>query len=224
MAARAARKGHRWPFFAIGGGAALVALFVLSRFEWQPFNIPSSAMEPTLEVGDYVYARHYNFIAPARGDVTVFRYPRAPSTYYVKRMIGLPGDKVQLRDGTLYINGVPVSRGRAGTYTEPLGGTSRELYTESLPNGVTYSVELDPERRPPPAKACDRPNENSNDLENTCPFIVPSDHYFMVGDNRDNSADSRLPDVGFVARDLLVGRVGLIWWSANPDRVGKIVR
>jgi len=177
-------------------------------------------MAPTLQVGDYLLVRHYHFIEPRRGDVAVFLY-RDLNIYYIKRLIGLPGDTIQMRDGTLYINDASVKRERTGTNVDPLLGSPRDVYRETLPNGVAYSILLDSLHAPAAEKACDRANGDSGDAENTCPYVVPPDHYFVMGDNRDNSQDSRIGDFRFVARDHLVGRADLIWWSKTARRQNR---
>jgi signal peptidase I len=148
------------------------------------------------------------------GDVAVFLGPRNRSSYFVSRLIGLPGDRVQLREGTLYINGGATKREPQGEYADSLAKIGKRgmlaRFTETLPNGIAHSILLDRSRVPRSAKPCDRQNEDSGDAENTCFFVVPPDHYLMMGDNRDDSFDSRFPDYGFIARDGLVGRVDLV--------------
>jgi signal peptidase I len=188
-----------------------LALALLLRFTVaQPFRIPSGSMQPTLAIGDYVvvtkwsygYGR-YSFAPlegllprgrvfasqPERGDVIVFRPPLEPYKDYIKRLIGLPGDRIQMRDGVLHINGEPVAREQVGVTTE-CGVDEAILYRETLPNGVNYLT-------------CDI-NPTKIDLDETREFQIPNGHYFMMGDNRDNSDDSRR-SVGFVPYDNLVG-------------------
>jgi len=203
-------------------GLPLMAIaFVLHSFLFQPFDTPSSSMAPTLIVGDkffvskfaYGYSRHsFPFspplfsgrvfgAQPAYGDVVVFRLPKDISTDYIKRVVGLPGDRVQMKGGQLYINGKAVEREQVvGSDTCGVkGGTSAKRWRERLPNGVTYET-LD----------C-----VDNGFYDTTPeYRVPAGHYFMMGDNRDNSVDSRvMATVGFVPYENLVGRF-----------VGKYVR
>jgi len=196
----------------------------------QPFNIPTPSMQGTLLVGDYVfvskagygYSRyslpwgylwplpHGRIFAspPQRGDVIVFKTPEDNKTDYIKRLIGLPGDRIQMKGGVLYINDKPVPKIPVVPFIEDLGGYRQEVaqYRETLPNGVSYNV-LDRE-----------PNGN---LDNTEMFVVPEDHYFMMGDNRDNSLDSRVPvaagGVGYVPFENLVGKAEILFFSVDDS-------
>jgi len=194
--------------------AAVAALLLFVAL----YSIPSSSNEPTLKVGDNVLAVCYRLgcrfgtlpflpvitlLEPEMGDMAVFRKPDGSSIVYVKRIVGLPGDEVRVRDEVLYINGTAVPRGRIEDDIETdYRGTSRTIaqYEETLPNGVKAHV-------------LDRaPNRN---LDNVGPFKVPPDHYFVVGDNRDNSSDSRDPNggVGYVPRENMVARVRRVTFS-----------
>jgi signal peptidase I len=213
---------------------ALVIAFVVRIFLFQPFTIPSSSMEGTLLVGDYVFVSKYsygyskysfgiptffwsevlplNFSGrvvpgePKRGDVIVFRKPAEPSIDYIKRLVGLPGDEIQVQDTIVYINGVAVPRVRVDDFVESKGGKTFNVarYEETLPNGVKYRV-------------LDRVSEHN--LENTGKFKVPAGHYFMMGDNRDNSSDSRDPNggVGFVPFENLIGKAQIVFFSYNEN-------
>ena len=216
---------------------AVAIAIVIRTFLYEPFNIPSGSMVPTLLVGDYLFVSKFSygysryslpfglplisgrifFHPPQLGDVIVFKYPRDPSTDYIKRLMGLPGDKIQVIEGTVYINGVPVKRMRTESYVDPETGALRQQFIETLPNGVQHPILLAPRDYTTPPTRCDNPSEVSTDMENTCPFIVPPDHYFMMGDNRDNSADSRDPSsgVGYVPAENLVGRAEFIFFSTN---------
>ncbi|MEL7302513.1 MAG: signal peptidase I, partial [Pseudomonadota bacterium] len=144
---------------------------------------------------------------PKRGDVVVFRLPRDNETDYIKRVIGLPGDTVQMQDGVLIINGKAIPKKRTGsfeTHDEDGRLISIPMFEETLPNGVTYKV-LDEDPDGP--------------ADNTRVFTVPEGHYFMMGDNRDNSTDSRIPwgGVDYVPHENLIGRADIIFFSAAFD-------
>ena len=203
--------------------AILIALFIRTFF-YEPFSIPSASMVPTLLVGDYLFVSKFSygysryslpfglplfsgrvfFRPPHRGDVAVFKLPRDPSIDFIKRIIGLPGDRIQMKNGILYINDEPVKRQQIGPYFyDENGHTSTYIhYIETLPNGYQHdTIEI----------GDDQP------LDNTAVFTVPPNTYFMMGDNRDNSADSRDPDsgVGYVPAANIVGRAEFIFFSTN---------
>lgn len=205
---------------------ALILAFIVRVFLFQPFNIPSGSMIPTLLVGDYLFVSKYAYgysrysfpfgpdlfsgriwaEDPKRGDVVVFKLPRDNETDYIKRVIGLPGDEIQMISGVLQINGEPVKKERISDFVlEDPSGRERHLtrYSETLPNGVSYPV-------------LDLVNEGIGD--NTEIYKVPENHFFMMGDNRDNSTDSRfLSEVGFVPFENLVGRAEIIFFSIHED-------
>jgi signal peptidase I len=189
---------------------------------FQPFNIPSGSMEDTLRIGDYLFVSKYAYgysrfslpfgphlfdgriwsAPPKRGDIVVFKLPRDDKTDYIKRVIGLPGDKIQVQHSILYINGQAVPREKIGPVMAD--GVQYTQYWETLPNGVRYKV-LDRER--------------DGLLDNTQVYEVPPGEYFMMGDNRDNSTDSRVPPtdggVGYVPFENLVGRAEIIFFSVR---------
>jgi signal peptidase I len=200
---------------------ALLIALVIRTFLFQPFNIPSASMEGTLLIGDYLFVAKYEYgyskysfpfglgpfsgrifgSAPTRGDVVVFKYPRDTSTDFIKRVIGLPGDRIQMINDRLYINDYVVPRARVADYIEDVDGVTYRVpqYKETLPNGKTY-LTLD--------RFTDGP------ADNTDVYVVPEGHYFMMGDNRDNSDDSR-GSVGYVPAENLVGKAEILFFSTN---------
>jgi signal peptidase I len=205
--------------------ALLIALLIRTLL-FQPFNIPSGSMKGTLLVGDYLFVSQYSYgysryslplslplfsgrifgTAPERGDVAVFALPTDTSTDYIKRVIGLPGDRIRMIDGVLHINGVPVRRERIGDFVDDEDGSRVRRWRETLPNGVSYET-LD--------------LQDNGFLDNTEEYAVPAGHYFMMGDNRDNSADSRvLSAVGYVPFENLVGKAQIVFFSLAGGEPG----
>ena len=199
--------------------AVLIAVVVRTA-AYEPFNIPSGSMKPTLLVGDYLFVAKFAYgysrhslpwslplfedrlfaSEPERGDVVVFKWPRDNETDYIKRVIGLPGDRVQVRAGTLYINGKRVKRDRvAGNNSngEPYTENGVIPFRETLRIGVSY-ITFD---------------AGNTAADNTKVITVPPGHYFMMGDNRDRSSDSRV--WGFVPAVNLVGRADFLFFSTN---------
>ena len=198
--------------------AVLIAL-VIRTFAYEPFNIPSGSMIPTLLIGDYLFVSKLSygysdhslpfslplisgrifFSEPARGDVVVFKLPSDNKTDYIKRLIGLPGDTIQVIGGILYINGEAVKRRKVEDFvTRDRQGNLNRIprYLETLSNGQSHYILEESDR-------------GAND--NTPVYTVPEDHYFAMGDNRDNSSDSRA--IGFVPMNNLVGRAEFLFFS-----------
>jgi signal peptidase I len=185
---------------AIGVGLELSDVFPYSP-GWRSFHVASGSNMPTLLTTDYVLVdiRHPGTV-PDHGDVVVFRHPRDPKVDYLKRVVGLPGDRVQLREGILYLNGKPVPREpRAATPSDP----AFKQYRETLPNGRAYAV----------LETSESPSQNSEE------FNVPPGFFFVLGDNRGNSLDSRYKDLGYIPIANVIGTVRTIYWSTEPTRL-----
>lgn len=206
---------------------ALVIALGIRTFAYEPFSIPSGSMIPTLLVGDYLFVSklsygysRYSFPldlplvdgrilsdTPERGDVAVFRKPTDTDIDFIKRIVGLPGDRIQMKQGVLHINGDPVGRRRVEDYVYDDGymaGRSVTQFAETLPNDAEHMIiEAQGDRGP---------------LDNTPEMTVPAGHYFAMGDNRDSSQDSRvLNSVGFVPHENLIGRASFIFFSIGSD-------
>ena len=204
---------------------AILIAVAIRTFLYEPFNIPSGSMIPTLLVGDYLFVSKMSygysryslpfapplisdrilFEEPERGDVIVFRKPTDTDVDYIKRLIGLPGDTIRMQRGILYINGQMVPRRRVdGFAVRDSFGRQLEVprFIQTLPNGVEHPV----------LEALgDRGLSDSTGV-----FRVPEGHYFMMGDNRDNSVDSRDSSIGMVPRANLIGRAERLFWSWDP--------
>lgn len=212
---------------------ALALVLVVRTVAAEPYAVPTPSMVPTLMVGDKLVATKYAYgfsrysvpigeipmkgrvldRAPDRGDVIVFRLPRDTSVTYVKRVIGLPGDRVQMKAGRLYVNGEMAARRAAGTLDTTILGRPVTLrrYIETLPaNGNQKGRDHDVLEM-----------SDTDNLDDTQEFTVPAGQYFMMGDNRDDSLDSRVAasagGVGMVPEENLVGRVDMVLYSHDPD-------
>ena len=205
---------------------ALLIALVIRTVAFEPFNIPSGSMLPTLEIGDYLFVSKFSygysqhslplslplipgrilFSEPERGDVAVFKLPSDNKTDYIKRIVGVPGDKIQVKDGRLNINGKTVRRRKVKDYLIQGNFGQNQKVTrciETLPNGKTYAILEMSDQGP---------------LDNTGVYIVPDNHYFAMGDNRDNSQDSRVQtQVGFIPKKNLVGRAEILFFSKNDN-------
>ncbi|WP_129778760.1 signal peptidase I [Peristeroidobacter soli] len=206
----------------------ILIVLVIRSFLFEPFRIPSDSMMPTLLDGDFIFVNKFSYGLrlpvvnskivsigdPQRGDVIVFRLPKDPATNYIKRLVGLPGDHIVVRGQNLYINGERVPVDFNGTYTGP-GERGETLGTEHLGN-VDHHVLYIPSRMDGEGRDYDQ--------------VVPAGHYFFMGDNRDNSKDSRFFEVGFVPERNLVGKAVRIWlnWDLPNapiwDRIGAPIR
>jgi signal peptidase I len=201
---------------------ALLIAGVVRTFAYQPFNIPSGSMIPTLLIGDYLFVSKFSYgysrysfplgigffdgrilgSAPERGDVAVFRHPPTNREDFIKRIVGMPGDRIQMISGRLHINGEAVARRRIEDHLsrDALGQVRRvPQYEETLPNGRTYEIREGFGDRGP--------------ADNTREFVVPPGNYFAMGDNRDDSNDSR--GWGFVPADNLIGRADILFYSTD---------
>jgi signal peptidase I len=208
--------------------AVLIAVGIRT-VAFEPFNIPSGSMIPSLLIGDYLFVSKFSygysrfslptwltdldifggrilFREPERGDVAVFKLPRDNKTDYIKRIVGLPGDRIQVKGGILHINGEPVKRERIEDFVDRESGGAVRIpqFVETLPNGRKHRI----------IEYTDR-----GEYDDTPVYVVPAGSYFAMGDNRDNSLDSRVPQerngVGYVPAENLVGRAEFLFFSTN---------
>ena len=202
---------------------AILIAFFIRTFILQPFTIPSGSMLPNLLVGDYLFVSKYSYgysryslpfspnifegrifkKQPKRGDVVVFRLPKDPSIDYIKRIIGLPGDEIIIVNGTIYINDGVIEQAQS---------KNRDKYFSDYPKGSLLIEKI-------PQKSYNILNFEDNGIgDNTGVYIVPKDHYFFMGDNRDNSLDSRFLDqVGYVSYANLIGRAEFLFFSSDKS-------
>jgi signal peptidase I len=223
----ASAKQTWWVEYSISFFPVILIVFLLRSFLVEPFKIPSSSMVPTLLVGDFILVNKYLYgirlpvvnrklievARPERGDVMVFRFPEDPSLDYIKRVVGVPGDRVEYRNKRLVINGTPMPLRQIDDYLSRERMQFSRRFVETL-NGTDHEILLDedalasvmPGRAFPFAGNC---NYNTSGLACT----VPPGHYFVMGDNRDNSSDSRV--WGFVPDENIVGKAFFIWLNLN---------
>ena len=215
---------------------AIIFAVLIRSFLYEPFHIPSGSMKPNLLVGDYIFVSKYSYgysrysfpfglpifkgrilsylSQPKRGDIAVFRLPNNPEINYVKRIIGLPNDKIQIKEGVVFINNIPLKQIADGTYHDLSINKKLQKFQEEINLNQSISI-LDQEK---------------TDQDDTGIYTVPENHYFMMGDNRDNSQDSRfLQHVGYVPAENLVGKVSLVFFSLDLDNfnfnnIVKIIR
>jgi len=222
---------------------AVAIAVVVRTFLYEPFNIPSGSMKPTLLVGDYLFVSKFAYgysrhslpfspplgegrlfgALPERGDVAVFKLPSNNRTDYIKRIVGLPGDIIQVKDGILFVNDQEVPRAAIDNFLDdgPSGRTSCRSFAQSG-NAASPGIKRFEETMPgfadgdEPAtyRVLDECPEGNGEYDNTDVFTVPEDHIFAMGDNRDNSLDSR-SKVGYVPLENLVGRAEIIFFSTN---------
>lgn len=215
----------------------LLLVFLLRGFIAEPFRIPSGSMLPTLEIGDFILVNKFNYglrlpithtkvVAinePERGDVVVFRFPPNPSQNYIKRLIGVPGDLITYRNQTLFVNGEKIESTPMDDYIQQRKSVAQHRFEQTIKTGsddsesVAFSTLL---------------NKNSSINSNSGTWRVPEGHYFMMGDNRDNSADSRSRSFTFVPDENIVGEAFFVWMSFGTasgkgldiDRIGANIK
>jgi len=204
----------------------IVIVVAARAFLLEPFTIPSGSMMPNLLIGDYLFVNKWRYgwckhsfvfslpllpgrvfgSAPVAGDTVVFRLPSDLNVHYVKRLIGVPGDRVQVKDGIVFLNGKPLKQKEVESYNirSAVGyDKPARAFIEELPNGKSYKI----------LRADYGKDTRANNTEE---FVVPEGHYFFLGDNRDNSADSRF-SLGFVSEELIVGTPFLVFLSVNES-------
>lgn len=225
--------------FLTSVAVALIIAILIRSFVFEPFRIPSASMYPSLNIGDvllvnkssYGYSRHslpwsvpvimnrIFYSQPHRGDVVVIKLPDHPKRFFIKRIIGLPNDRVMLKAGNLYINGQPIAReylGKVQVKYPQIGYLPYvSEYQETLEDGRTYKT-----------WSLESFRDQTEFPSSTQEYVVPADHFFLMGDNRDNSADSRyLSELGFIHRDNILGKASIVVFSLNSfNRILKVIR
>jgi len=222
-----AAKQPWWVEYSVSFFPVILIVFLLRSFLVEPFKIPSSSMVPTLLVGDFILVNKFTYgirlpvvnkkivelAEPKRGDVMVFRWPRDPSLDYIKRVVGVPGDRIEYRNKRLTINGEPVAAKQVADYLSKERMQFSLRFVETL-GGVEHEILQDPDT--PAAVSTDGAfpfATNCNYNVNGVACTVPPGHYFVMGDNRDNSSDSRV--WGFVPDENIVGKAFFIWLNLN---------
>jgi signal peptidase I len=190
-----AKKG-RWITELI---VIVMVVLLIRAFVAQAYNIPSGSMKPTLLVGDFILVNKlvYRFSEPKRGDVVVFKYPIDPNIDFIKRIVALPGEEVEVRNNQVFINGKPLPLIEVGRGEE--NGVRKVIYEEVLPEGIKHKVQFY--------------EDFPFSKRDFGPVVVPPNHYFVMGDNRDNSEDSRY--WGFLPRENIVGKAFVIYFSGD---------
>lgn len=235
QAIREAGRVPWWVEYSVSFFPVILFVFALRSFVVEPFRIPSGSMLPTLEAGDLILVNKYNYGVrlpiintkvievgePQRGDVMVFHYPPEPEIDFIKRVIGLPGDEIVYADKRLFVNGTEVPRERVGEYFEPDRASYTNEYNERL-GEIDHRILIDPRARGDMFPNGNFPNRNNCQYGGAAlRCVVPEGHYFVMGDNRDNSADSRF--WGFVPEDHIVDKAFMVWMNfGNLGRIGKI--
>jgi signal peptidase I len=177
----------------------VIIVLLIRTFVAQAYNIPSGSMKPTLLVGDFILVNKlvYRFSEPKRGDIVVFKYPIDPNIDFIKRIVALPGEEVEVRNNQVFINGKPLPLIEVGRGEE--NGVRKVIYEEVLPEGIKHKVQFY--------------EDFPFSKRDFGPVVVPPNHYFVMGDNRDNSEDSRY--WGFLPRENIVGKAFVIYFSGD---------
>lgn len=201
------RYNRVWFYLSMVAIVTVFGAFARPHLIWKSYSIGSESMLPTIHIGEWImsWRGYYRDHEPKRGEIAIFEIPHENGIVYVKRIVGVPGDRIQLRRGRLFINGAEMERRENGDFVDSLGGRMRR-YSEIFADRNSHEIIV---------------MDDDSRMENTPVFTVPPDHVFFLGDSRDRSEDSRfLSKVGYVPRSNLVGRVTLIYWSSDFSRIG----
>ena len=200
------RRSWNWLLYpAVALGVLVVVGATGMGAFFRPYNVPARSMLPNLLVGDHLWASKNYYVghAPERGEIALFLVQ--DGTVFIKRVIGLPGDTIEMKAGRLWINGAEVDRQEEGAIEDQEFGGKLQ-YRETLPGGVSYAI---------------LEESDSSFMDVFGPFQVPADSYFVMGDNRDNSKDSRVPEFGAVPRARFIDRPAIIYYSPELSRIGS---